>query len=99
MPSKLTLSPCRAAAFGVRLKLSNSARAWESAASFKHRRRAPLHADAAKRDASPGQPLIGIVGAQRKAIFGARGEHAVGLAHALHHQIVDHDAQYKRRRG
>ena len=52
----------------------------------------PVGADAAETDAPRGQPLIGVVGAQRQAIFGARGEHAVGLAHPLHHQIVDHHA-------
>src|SRR3984893_246443 len=81
VPSQLTFSPCRAASFGVRLNLSSSARARERAA-----------ADATEIGAPPGQPLIGVVGAQRQAIFGARREHAVGLAHPLHRQIVDHDA-------
>ena len=39
------------------------------------------------------QPLVGIVGAQRQAIFGARGEHAIGLADAPRDEIVDHHAE------
>ena len=53
----------------------------------------PLGADAAERDALAGQPLIGVVGAQRQPIFGARGEHAIGLADAARDQIVDHHAE------
>src|SRR2546429_494799 len=39
----------------------------------------PARADAAEIGAPRGQPLIGVVGAQRQAVFGARGEHAVRL--------------------
>ena len=60
---------------------------------FRHRMRAALGADAADRDALSGQPLIGIVGAQRQPIFGARGEHAVRLGDAARDQIVDHHAE------
>ena len=47
-------------------------------------------ADAAERDALFGQPLVGVVGAQRQPVFGARGEHAIGLADAAGDEIVDH---------
>ena len=40
----------------------------------------PLASDQAEAQPSPRQALVGVVGAQRQAIFGARGEHAVGLA-------------------
>ena len=53
----------------------------------------PFCADAAERDPPARQPLIGIVGAQRQPIFGARREHAIRLADAAGHQIVDHDAE------
>ena len=49
--------------------------------------------DAADRDALVGQPLIGVVGAQGQPIFGARGEHAIGLGDAARHEIVDHHAE------
>ena len=40
-----------------------------------------------------GQPLVGVVGAQRQPVFGARGEHAVRLGDAARDQIVDHHAE------
>jgi hypothetical protein len=53
----------------------------------------PFRAHTADRDALPGQPLVRVVGAQREAIFGARGEHTVRLGDAARDQIVDHDAE------
>ena len=44
----------------------------------------------AKPNAKRGQPLIGIVRAQREPIFRPTGEHAVGLANPTRDQIVDH---------
>ena len=38
------------------------------------------------------QALVGVVGAQAQAVFGARGEHAIGLGDAARHQVVDHHA-------
>ena len=52
----------------------------------------PHGADATERDAFAGETLIGVVGAQLQTIFGARREHAVGLADAARHEIVDHHA-------
>ena len=49
--------------------------------------------DAAQRNALIGQALIGIVGAQRQTILGARGEHAIGLGDAAGHEVVDHHAE------
>ena len=49
--------------------------------------------DAAERDALAGQPLVGIVGAQRQPVLGARGEHAIGLGDAAGDQVVDHHAE------
>ena len=40
-----------------------------------------------------GQPLVGVVGAQRQPVFGARGEHPVRLGDAARDQIVDHHAE------
>ena len=42
------------------------------------------------------EPGRRIVRAQRKAILGARGHHAIGLADALQRQIVDHHADVAR---
>ncbi len=47
--------------------------------------------DAAERDSLRGQPLVRVIGSQRKPVFGAGSEHPVRLAHALGGQIVDHD--------
>ena len=57
-------------------------------------RRTPrrARADAAERLAERRQPLIGVVGPEPQAELGARREHAVGLADAPRHQIVDHHA-------
>ena len=49
-------------------------------------------ADAADGNSFVGQTLIGIVGAQLQAIFGARREHAIRLADAARNEIVDHHA-------
>ena len=49
-------------------------------------------ANATHRHASGSQAFIGVVGAERQPIFGARGEHAVGFADPARHQIVDHHA-------
>ncbi len=56
-------------------------------------RRCAFRTDATKGDAAIGQAPVGIVGAQRQAIFGARREHPVRLAHPARHQVVDHDAE------
>ena len=53
----------------------------------------PHRADAAERNTPVRQALIGIVGAQRQPIFGARGEHAIGLGDAAGDEIVDHHAE------
>src|SRR6202022_4007644 len=50
-------------------------------------------ADAADRKTTRRQPLIRIVGAERQAILGARGEHAIGLARAARHEVIDHHAE------
>src|SRR5690349_4162650 len=49
--------------------------------------------DAAERNSFLGQPLIGVVGPERQAIFGAGREHAVRLGDPAGDEIVDHDAQ------
>ena len=51
-----------------------------------------LRRDAAGGDRLGRQPRRGIVGAQPKPIFGARGEHAIGLGNALEDEVVDHHA-------
>ena len=51
---------------------------------------------AIRRRAPSAQPRRGIVGAQRQAIFGARGHHPIGLADALQRQVVDHHADIAR---
>ena len=56
----------------------------------KARARSPPTAPSAQPDR--GQPLVGIVGPQGQPVFGARGEHPVGLAGAAGHQIVDQHA-------
>ena len=89
----MTLRPRRTASFGVRLKASKCARAVESASSLLAKCRARSRANAAQAGAKRRQPLISIVGTQRESVFGARGEHAVGLADTLHCQIVDHHAE------
>ena len=53
---------------------------------------APPAGDASSCQRLLAQPRRRIVGAQRKPIFGARGHHPIGLAHALKRQIVDHHA-------
>ena len=56
--------------------------------------RAPARrSDAADVDAERRQPLVGIVGAKRKAVLGAAGEHAIGLGHAAGDEVVDHHAE------
>ena len=47
-------------------------------------------ANASGFDAQPRQAGRSIVGAQAQAVFGAGGEHPVGLGHALQRQIIDH---------
>ena len=49
--------------------------------------------DASKLDSAVRQALICIIGAQCEAIFGARGEHAIGFRHPARHQIVHHHAE------
>ena len=36
-----------------------------------------------------GEPLVGIILAQKDSIFGARSEHPVGFIHSLVHQIIN----------
>ena len=50
-------------------------------------------ADAADVEAERRQALVGIVGAKRQPVLGARGEHAVGLGDAARDQVVDHHAE------
>ena len=52
----------------------------------------PLRRHAAGGDRRRRQPRGGIVGAQPQPIFGARGQHPIGLGDALQHQVVDHHA-------
>src|SRR3546814_9347819 len=52
-------------------------------------------ADAAERKSAPGQALVCVVRAQTQAIFGAAGEHPIGLADAAGDQIVDEDADVR----
>ena len=52
-----------------------------------------LGADAAKCDPLRRQALVRIVGPQRQAELGPRGEHAVGFGDAMGRQIVDHHAE------
>ena len=54
--------------------------------------RRPHGADAADGNSFRGQALVRVVGPQRQPIFGARGEHAIRLADAARHQVVDHHA-------
>src|SRR3546814_11140116 len=49
-------------------------------------------AAAAERKSAPGQARVCVVRAQTQAIFGAAGEHPIGLADAAGDQIVDEDA-------
>ena len=51
-----------------------------------------LRRDAAGGDRLGRQPRRGIVGAQPQPIFGAGGEHPIGLGDALQDEIVDHHA-------
>ena len=52
-----------------------------------------LAADDAEFDAERCQPLVGIVGAKRQPVLGARGEHAIGLADPARDEVVDHHAE------
>ena len=52
----------------------------------------PFRTDTAEGQTARGEALIGIVGSQGEAIFGATGKHAIGLGHATCDQIIDHDA-------
>ena len=74
------------------------------------KRSRPIRPDAAELHAFRRQPLVGVVDAQAEPVLRARGEHAVGLAHAARDQVVDehadiglgaveHDAVRARRRG
>ena len=51
--------------------------------------------DATALDADAGEPLVGVVGPQRKPVLGTRSEHAVGLAHPARDEIVDHHAEIR----
>ena len=55
----------------------------------------PVDADDARVHANFCQPLICVVGAQRETILGPRREHAIGLAHAPRHEIIDHHADIR----
>ena len=92
-PSWLTATPAAASAVGEAVAAFIIARAAPSRAVCGAVEGGARRADAAERDALVGQPLVGVVGAQRQAIFGARGEHAIGLADALGDEIVDHHAE------
>ena len=52
--------------------------------------RAPPIGDTVRRQRGLAEPRRRIVRAQRQAIFGARGHHAIRLADALQRQVVDH---------
>ncbi len=49
-------------------------------------------ADAAPGEAERGEAELSVVGAEQQAVFGAAGEHAVGLGDPLRDQVVDEDA-------
>ncbi len=49
--------------------------------------------DQAERTPGFGQPHVGIVLAQLQPVFGAAGEHAVGLGDAARDQVVDQHAE------
>ncbi len=53
----------------------------------------PVRSHTANRNAFGGQPLVGIIGAQRQPILRARGEHPIGLGDSARHQVVDHHRQ------
>ena len=78
---------------GVALRDLSNARAPPRAPHSWRGRGRRIAADAAERDALVGQPFVGVVGAQRQPVFGARGEHAIGFADALGGEIVDHHAE------
>ena len=63
-----------------------------SAASLAANARARSAPDDAECLARRRQTPVGVVGPQRQPIFGARGEHAIGLADALRGQVVDQHA-------
>ena len=71
----------------------SSAAPSSSAADLRGEGRCAVRSDAAEVDAERRQALVGIVGAQAQPVFGARGEHAVGLGDAARHQVVDHHAE------
>ena len=69
----------------------SSARSTAARSSRRARNARPaLRRDAAGRDRLRRQPRLGIVGAQPQPIFGAGGEHPIGLGHALQDEVVDH---------
>ena len=91
-PSLLMSRPWRAASLGVRVRLSSRRRPSSRAAHLRanaSRRPAPMQPSV---QSGRRQALVGIVGAQAQAVFGARGEHAIGLRDAARHQVVDHHA-------
>ena len=92
-PSWLTRRPCAAAAVGVSVSSSSRARAAASAAALAAKARARSGPTQPSGHAARRQPQVGIVGAQRQAVLGARGEHPVGLDHALRGQVVDQHAE------
>src|SRR3546814_17290133 len=53
----------------------------------------PAHrAHATRDDSASRQPLVCIIGTQAQPIFGAAGEHAIGLGDPAGHEIVDQHA-------
>ena len=91
-PSLLMSRPWRAASLGVRVRLSSRRRPSSRAAHLRANASRRLGLDQPQRQSGRRQTLVGIVGAQAQAVFGARGEHAIGLGDAARHQVVDHHA-------
>ena len=96
---RLSASPYRAASFGVRKPSGRSRGRVTKAAILAHDAACGGRADTAERNAAVGQPLVGVVGAQRQPVLRPRGEHPVGLGDAAGHQIVDHHAEVASVRG
>ena len=90
-PSWFRWQAGRAASLGVSDSASSICRAAASCSASDRDGAAPRSPPTRPAAADRRQPLIGIVGAQRQAVFGPRGEHPIGLADPAASQIVDHD--------
>ena len=77
------------------MSVSSSSRARAAASAADLAAKAVARSDPTQPRATPRSVSlqIGIVGTQRQAVLGARGEHAVGLDHTLGGEVVDQHAE------